>query len=340
LLFRDVALVSATHLDAPVVWSSRDLEASLAPFYARQGISAGILETLTGIRARRIGAPGATIAEAAEGVARAALSRAGIEPAAIGLLVSTSVCRDVIEPSTASTVHGRLGLAPTCLNFDVANACLGFLDGLSLAGRMIDAGEIEYALVVDAEDSRHVLEATIARLNESGDREALRTNLATLTLGSGAAAMAVGRASRHRDRPRLCGMVTRAATEHNHLCRGQHDRMETDSIGLLAAGVELGRQTFEAARAELGWTSDALDEVVLHQVSATHTDRVLDTLGIGRDRALRIYPDYGNVGPAAVPMAFSMGVEAGRIGPGARVGLMGIGSGLNCTMAEVSWKPI
>ena len=40
---------------------------------------------------------------------------------------------------------------------------------------------------------------------------------------------------------------------------------------------------------------------------------------------------------AAVPIVLSKAAEAGRISKGSRVALMGIGSGLNCSMAEVVW---
>jgi len=52
---------------------------------------------------------------------------------------------------------------------------------------------------------------------------------------------------------------------------------------------------------------------------------------------LTVFPEYGNVGPASVPIALSRLKEMGRLQKGKRIGLMGIGSGLNCSMAEVVW---
>ena len=49
------------------------------------------------------------------------------------------------------------------------------------------------------------------------------------------------------------------------------------------------------------------------------------------------FPEFGNIGPASVPYTFSKMLEEGLIQSGDRVGLMGIGSGLNCSMAEVVW---
>jgi 3-oxoacyl-[acyl-carrier-protein] synthase-3 len=45
----------------------------------------------------------------------------------------------------------------------------------------------------------------------------------------------------------------------------------------------------------------------------------------------------GNIGPASVPIVLAHAVELGRIRRGDRVALLGIGSGLNCAMAEVVW---
>ena len=42
-----------------------------------------------------------------------------------------------------------------------------------------------------------------------------------------------------------------------------------------------------------------------------------------------------NIGPAGVPIALSKLVESGRLESGDRVALMGIGSGINCSMSEL-----
>ena len=61
--------------------------------------------------------------------AQRAFLRSSIRPEQINTIVSTSVCKDYIEPSVAALVHGKLGLSSHCTNFDVGNACLGFLTG-------------------------------------------------------------------------------------------------------------------------------------------------------------------------------------------------------------------
>ena len=83
--------------------------------------------------------------------------------------------------------------------------------------------------------------------------EQFRNEMATLTLGSGAAAMVLARAELAPGAPRYKGGVTRAATQWNNLCRGNLDRMVTDTRMLLIEGLKLAQKTFVAAKLALGW---------------------------------------------------------------------------------------
>jgi 3-oxoacyl-[acyl-carrier-protein] synthase-3 len=336
--FSNVSILSVAHVDAPHRVTSAELCTRLAATMERHGMRPDLLESASGIVARRYWDPGVQPSQAATWAAEKALELAGIDRKLIGALISTSVCRDYIEPSVACLVHGNLGLSADCINFDLANACLGFMNGMQVIANMIERGQIDYGIVVDGEGARFVQDATIARLQDpNSTKDAFRDQFATLTLGSGAAAMILCRADLAGNVRRFTGCVSRAATEYNQLCRGQNDQMYTDAKALLFAGLGLAQQTWAAAQDELGWNDDVLDEAVLHQVSGTHTRLLCQTLGINEEKSLAIYPEFGNIGPASVPIVLSKAIEAGRVVPGKRVALMGIGSGLNCTMAEVVW---
>lgn len=336
--FSNVAIVGLAHVDAPIRVTSAEIDDQLAPAIERLGLRPGVLEETAGIVARRFWEPGVMPSEVAARAAEIALERAGIDRGRVGLLVNTSVCRDYVEPSTACLVHGRLGLPASCMNFDVGNACLAFLNGMDIASNMIERGQLDYALIVDGEGSRYVTEHTIERmLREDTTLEDFKNEFAALTLGSGAAAMVLGRADAHEGAPTFRGGVTLAASQFNHLCVGQVDKMETDTKALLFAGIGLAAQTLAKATEALGWNPAELDELVMHQVSRVHTDSLCAQLDLDANKVLRVYPEFGNVGPAGVPMVLSKAAEAGRIERGNRVALMGIGSGLNCSMAEVVW---
>jgi len=336
--FDNVSIVGVCAVDAPHRVTSEQIEAPLHETYARLGMPARLCESLTGVRARRFWDPETRPSDGATLAGRKLLAATGVPPERIGILVNTSVCRDYVEPSVACFVHANLGLPETCVNFDVANACLGFIDGMQLVGNMIERGQIDYGLVVDAESSRHVVESTVARLRQpSCDAQMLREQLATLTVGSGAAAMLLAHTRLAPNGHRFLGGVSLAATQHNQLCRGQLDWGVTDTARLLSSGVALAARTWARAQQEFGWNADSVDHFVLHQVSELHTEELARTLGFDRNKAFLIYPELGNVGPASVPIVLSKAVEAERVARGDHLILAGIGSGLNCTAGAVIW---
>jgi 3-oxoacyl-[acyl-carrier-protein] synthase III len=338
MLFQHVAIAGLAHIDAPRRLTSDEINARLKPTLDRLGIKTDVLGEIAGIHARRLWDGDVQASDAATLAGVKALADAGIDPDKVGLLVNTSVSRDYLEPSTASIVSGNLGLPDTCQNFDVANACLAFINGMDIASRMIERGEIDYALIVDGETANLAYEKTMERMLRDGVTEAdFRNELATLTLGSGAAAMVLARAELAPGAPRYKGGVTRAATEWNQLCRGNLDGMITDTRMLLIEGIKLASKTFQVARQKLGWVVEELDEFVIHQVSKVHTAAFTKAMGIDPKKVLTIFSEHGNIGPASVPIVLSKLREMGRLKKGDRVALLGIGSGLNCSMAEVVW---
>ncbi|MFK5582040.1 3-oxoacyl-ACP synthase III [Serinicoccus sp. LYQ131] len=331
---RDTAVLSVTAVDAPVVKTSAEFDEVIGDSYRRNGLRPGMLAQLAGIEERRWWGEDQTFVDGAVEAARAALQQAGVDAGSVGLLINTSVSREHLEPSIAVSIHHDLGLPSACLNFDLTNACLGFVNGMQLAATMIDAGQIDYALVVCGEGSRSPQERTLERLAaDDSTAEDILSQFATLTLGSGAAAMLLGRASEHPQGHRVVGGVTRAATEHHELCVGDFTEMRTDAQGLLVAGVGLATTLWQDAAEEFDW--DDMDRYIVHQVSRVHTSRTAEALGLDQSRIPLTFPTYGNVGPAAV--AITLAKEADSLTRGDRVLMMGIGSGLNMTCLEIDW---
>ena len=232
--------------------------------------------------------------------------------ARIALLIDSSVCREHLEPSKAVAVHHQLGLASSCLTFDLSNACLGFVNAMQLAATMIDGGQVDYALVVDGEGSRRTQELTLDRLaRRDATADDLWSQFASLTLGSGGAAMVLGRADLHPEGHRLIGGASRAATEHHELCVGTLEDMRTDSKALFAAGLQLSIELWEEAKSEFDWSG--MDRYVSHQISKVHAAAICKALNIDPALAPSTFPTRGNIGPAAVPSALAF--EAASLEP-------------------------
>lgn len=338
MLHSNVCIESLGYELPPNVVSSASIFERLGPTLDRLRVPADALQALAGVDERRYWDRGVPLYQSAARAARKALAASGVPRERIGCLISTSVCKDYIEPSMAALVHGELELPGGCLNFDVGNACLAFLNGLSLMAEMIERGQIESGIVVDAESSRDVTEATVQRLlSDDADADRLREQFAALTLGSGAVAAVLTHASKSRAQHRLVGHVALADTRYSRLCLGQPTEMITDQRMLLTAGVDLARRTWSLACSTFGWTGDSVDLFVCHQVGSTHHRVIFETLGLDVRKSYVTFPFLGNVGPASVPLTLALAEERGRVKRGNRVALLGIGSGLNCSMMEVLW---
>src|SRR5690349_16614131 len=140
--YQRVAVAAVAGLVPPEVISSDEIEGRLAPVYDRLGLPAGRLELMTGIRERRAWPPGTLPGTISALSGEKALALSGIPREEVGLLIHGSVCRDQLEPATASGVHHALRLPQSTIVLDVSNASLGLLNGMLIAANMIELGQI------------------------------------------------------------------------------------------------------------------------------------------------------------------------------------------------------
>lgn len=330
----DTSILSVCRVEAPVVVDSDAIDDRLESTYGRVRMTRGKLESLAGVRSRRWWGEDEDYVDGAVEAGRRALAESGVDPARVGVLINASVCRPHLEPAVATRVHHELGLEPGCLVFDVTNACLGFVNAMQVAGTMIDAGQAEYALIVASEGTRQPQERTIARL-ERGEatRAEVREAFATLTVGSGAAGMVLGRSEAHPDGHRILGGVSRSGSAHHELCIGTMDAMKTDSNALYVEGLKLALDTWHDAQGEFDWSD--MDAYVAHQTSTVHIRGLCDALDLPVEKFPLSLREHGNTAAVAVP--FTLAQHLPHLGKGDRVLLMGIGSGLNTSFTELAW---
>lgn len=331
----------------PLVVTTRELEERLQPVFAALRLPEGQLEAWTGIVERRWWEPGHSLSHAATIAARRALAAAGMPAGAIEVLIYAAVCRDQFEPATACQVAAALTVSPAAAVHDVSNACLGMLNGMVDVANRIELGQCRAGLVVACETAREINEVTIDRLRHDPHLDRLSSSLATLTGGSGAAAILLTDGSfptPHRHR--LVGGVTQTDPQFFGLCRWGLEALSpfalrqvaaTDSAAVFRHGVTLGKRTWQAFLDRLGWRNDQVDKVICHQVSASHQDAILAALDIAAEREFSTVRHLGNMGTVSLPVTAALADERDFLRPGDRVGFLGIGSGLNCLMLGLEW---
>ena len=263
--------------------SSSQLEEKLSPLYERLNLPNGRLELMTGIKERRFW-PSSFKASQASAEAGNKVLTMGIDPNSIDLLIHSAVCRDRLEPATASYVHKLMGLGGNTQILDVSNACLGFLNATILAASMIESGQIKRALIVAGENGKPLVDRTIDLLNTGElDRRQIKPFFANLTIGAGAVAWSIA----HRDliekeSPMLGSSACETDTSHNNLCEGDTEGdsliMQTDSEELLHAGISVASRAWKKFAKISEWHPETPEFVATHQVGKAHTKAVFEAL--------------------------------------------------------------
>ena len=355
---------------APVVVSSADLEARLAPLYQALKLPKGQLEALTGITERRWWDKDYSVAHGAAVAANKALAASNLRASDIDVLIYTGVCREQLEPATACHVAAEVGVSPDAAVFDLSNACLGVLNGIIDVANRIELGQAKAGLVVSCETAREINDVMIDQMVQSKSMDVFKQAIATLTGGSGAVAVLVVDEELSSERRRqLLGGATKNAPQFHNLCRWgwesitpRVDRllateagsliksafergmkhfvsqfMATDAASVLKYGVDLGTKTWQAFLSRLGWGAESVDKVICHQVGTLHRDTILKTLNIPADRTFSTFEYLGNIGTVSLPLTAALAEERDFLRPGDRVGFLGIGSGLNCMMLGLKW---
>ncbi|MGO8752632.1 MAG: 3-oxoacyl-ACP synthase III [Thermoguttaceae bacterium] len=347
--YQNVCLEALTYTLPEEIVRSAEIEARLEPLYTRLRLPEGRLELMTGIMERRFWPPGTLPGQASIRTAEKAIGLAGIDRKEIGALIHGSVCRDYLEPATASGVHQKLGLSAECLVYDVSNACLGLLNGLIQVANMIELGQIRCGLIVGTESGRTLVESTIDRLNRdtSLTRDDVKLALASLTIGSGSAAVVLVDRTLSRTGNRLLGGTFRTNTVFAHLCQSAPDEtigggpqllMWTDSGSLLHEGVRTAKDAYPAFLDTIGWQPCDIDKTFCHQVGRAHQKLLFETLELNPSIDYSTLSFLGNTGSVALPMTAALGIENGHVKPNDRIALLGIGSGINVLMLGVDWR--
>lgn len=327
--FNNVSIHSIDYHLPETIVSSDDLEKELSPLYERLKLPEGRLELMTGIKERRYWPQGTRPSDLSTKAALNLFENNNIKSEEIDLLIHASVCRDFLEPATASVIHANLGLRKEAMTFDLSNACLGILNGMIMAAEMIDSGAAETALIVGGENSAPLIFETIKFLNNSEiNRKELKKYFANLTIGSGAAAVLLKKGN-HLLKMKSFSALTDGSS--NKLCQGDGNpnslMMQTDSEELLQAGIKLAKENWNHLECKPSWT-------IGHQVGTAHEKLMRESLNITETLTTTTFETLGNTGTVALPITLAKFLKENTDVKGTGA-LLGIGSGLTTIFIEV-----
>jgi 3-oxoacyl-[acyl-carrier-protein] synthase-3 len=291
----------------------------------------------TGIRERHIVDAGVATSDLAKEAAIAALQRAGLTPADIGLIVVGTVTPDMMFPSTACLLQEKIG-AHHAWGFDISAACSAFTYSLTTASQIVASGGAEHALVVGAD--------VMSSIIDYNDR-------ATCVLfGDGAGAVVVSATTddskgvildfEHEidgsGGPALCMPAggSRRPSSHQTIDERLH-YVKQDGATVFKFAV---RKTEEISRRILernGLTPADLNLFVSHQANRRIIQSATEKLGVDPDKVIINIERFGNTTAATIPLALNDAVCSGRLKKGDLVLLASVGAGFTVGTVLLRW---
>lgn len=286
----------------------------------------------TGIRERRIAAPGERTSDLALAAARSALTAGEVDPQSIDLIVLATSTPDNTFPATAVSVQAGLGITRGAA-FDVQAVCSGFVFALATADGLLKSGSFKRALVIGAE--------TFSRLLDWDDRSTC------VLFGDGAGAVvldAVPQIGTGADRGILTAHL-RSDGRHKDKLYVDGGPSTTGTTGHLRME---GREVFKYAVAMItdvvvdafaatGYTAADIDWFVPHQANKRIIEGSAQKLGIAPEKIVITVDRHGNTSAASIPLALSAAVDDGRLKPGDLVLLEAMGGGFTWGAVLLRW---
>ena len=290
----------------------------------------------TGIRQRHIVDPGVATSDLATEAAREAITRAGLTPDDIDVIVVGTVTPDMLFPSTACLVQHKIG-AGRAWGFDLSAACSAFTYSLTVGTQLVASGGAKYALVIGADVMSSIIDYT--------DR-------ATCVLfGDGAGAVVLGPSADENigildfdhmidgsGGPALCmpaGGSRQPASHETVDARLHFVKQEGQQVFKFA--VRNTGEICERLLRKHNLTGDDLDLFVSHQANRRIIMSAAEKIGMPEDKVIINIDKYGNTTAATIPLALNDAVESGRLKKGNLILLTSVGAGFTVGSVLVRW---
>lgn len=125
-----------------------DIDSELDTIYKGDKKGLERIKKVIGLQTRHIAEKHITASDLGLQAAQKLLESLDVSKESIDALIFVTQSPDYFCPASACYLHGKLGLSPSCLSFDINQACAGYLYGLYMAHSLCDSGGANRVLLI------------------------------------------------------------------------------------------------------------------------------------------------------------------------------------------------
>lgn len=261
-------------------------------------------ETIKGSGIERLheAAVGETTADLCQRAAELIFEKENIDRNTIDGVVFVSQTFDYFNPATSCVLQGKLGLSKDCVCFDISFGCSGYINGIFQAATLISSGACNNVLVMAGDTySKNLKKDNKSRVMVFGD-----AGSATI-VGRGESDLAIHIQNNGYDYKTVIwdGLGYRKWPQNlNPNYVSEEPPMQGDDV--FSFIVSVGPRTIKTVLELAGWEKDDVDFYALHQATKITVDFMRRKLKLVHpERAPFDIQNYGNTGPATVPMVLT-----------------------------------
>jgi 3-oxoacyl-[acyl-carrier-protein] synthase-3 len=282
----------------------------------------------TGIRERRFATQDEALTDIARPACLQALERAGVEASSIDLVLCATVTPDMMFPTSSAILADQLGMRDAAA-YDLLAGCTGFVYAIAQAYGMLASGLSRRALVVGGD--------VLSKILDFEDRSTL------VLFGDGAGAVVMepvakggflgfelGADGGGGESLWLPGSGSRHFEDPNSFVKMNGREVYKFATRVLVSSAE-------KLLDEVGMTVDDIDVYVPHQANIRIIDHAAKKLGFPPEKVVINVQKYGNTSSGSIPLALADATADGRLKPGSKVLMTGMGAGLTWGSGLIEW---
>lgn len=243
--------------------------------------------------------------------------------------------RDMQEPSTAHIIAEKVGLSAK-LKLDMSDACHGFTAGIMMADLLIKTGQARHVLLCTGENaSRGTMHIADRFKNQELGKDDVKTNMGAFTVGDVGAAMVLGPTDDGSGFQTIDPLGFKSFNSKNDssvwpacFVDWELNAFAMHSLWISLETIKMVVGMTPATLAGAGWELDDIDFFVSHQVGRSVQEHYLKKLGIQKEKSVEIYPDYGNLTSASLPVCFDLLAKTDQLKKGSKILMNSTGSGI------------